>query len=81
MSIAIACPTVTPLVSLVGAFCFSLLGLLIPALIESATYWENDKKRTMRTTRNVVIGILALLALGFGTYSAIHDIKKAKLFG
>ncbi|KAK9871484.1 hypothetical protein WA026_012857 [Henosepilachna vigintioctopunctata] len=38
--LAVAVPTITPFVGLIGAFCFSILGLICPVLIEVITFWE-----------------------------------------
>ena len=37
--LAVAVPTISPFIALIGAFCFSILGLLIPVFIEMITYW------------------------------------------
>ncbi|EFN70451.1 Proton-coupled amino acid transporter 4 [Camponotus floridanus] len=38
--LAIAVPSIEPFIGLIGAFCFSILGLLIPVFIETVTYWD-----------------------------------------
>lgn len=37
--LAVAVPTISPFIGLIGAFCFSILGLLIPVFIEMITFW------------------------------------------
>ncbi|KAF7988941.1 hypothetical protein HCN44_007251 [Aphidius gifuensis] len=64
------------LVGLIGAVCFSILGLLVPAIIESATYWKGDKHRVLRTIKNVIIAIVSILVLIFGSIEAIKEFSK-----
>lgn len=59
------------IVGLIGAVCFSILGLLVPAIIESATYWKDDQHRVLRTIKNVIIAIASILVLIFGSIEAI----------
>lgn len=73
--IAVAVPTIGPFIGLIGAFCFSLLGIVVPVFIEFATYW-NDVTIWM-TLRNVVLIIVGILALVFGTVNSVADIIAA----
>ncbi|KAG8232030.1 hypothetical protein J437_LFUL012054 [Ladona fulva] len=38
--IAVAVPTIGPFMGLIGALCFSVLGIVLPAVIETIIYWE-----------------------------------------
>lgn len=73
--IAIAVPTIVPFVSLIGAFCFSILGLMAPIAIEMFTFWEKGfGKYNWKIVKNLIVGIIAFLALIFGSKAAIEDI-------
>lgn len=73
--LAIAVPTIGPFIGLIGAFCFSILGLLVPVAIETVTYWdEGFGKYNWMVWKNVVVVIFGLMALFFGTQSAVTDI-------
>lgn len=73
--LAIAVPTIAPFIGLIGAFCFSILGLLVPVAIEMVTYWdEGFGKYNWLVWKNILVVIFGLLALFFGTESAIRDI-------
>ncbi|XP_017773645.1 PREDICTED: proton-coupled amino acid transporter-like protein pathetic isoform X2 [Nicrophorus vespilloides] len=73
--IAIAVPTITPFVSLIGAFCFSILGLLVPVFLEIITFWDKGfGKYNWKIWKNVVVVIAGIFALVFGSKSAIEDI-------
>lgn len=73
--IAIAVPTIAPLIGLIGAFCFSILGLLAPVGIEMVVLWNVGFGRfNWIVIKNIVITIVGILALLFGTKSAINDI-------
>jgi len=70
--IAIAVPTIGPFIGLIGAFCFSLLGIIAPVVIEFATF--SDNVTVWMTVRNVVLIVVGILALVFGTASSITEI-------
>lgn len=75
--IAIAVPTIGPFMGLIGAFCFSILGLLFPVLIETVTFWDQGFGRFhWKVWKNIAVTIIGVLALIFGTESAIRDIAK-----
>lgn len=75
VSIAIAIPMIGPLVGLVGALGFSLLGIIVPVVIESITYWEIGYGRfNWRIYKNIFLAVIGLLAIIFGSYQAIKDI-------
>lgn len=75
VAIAIAVPTITPFVSLIGAFCFSILGLLCPVFIEVVTFWDKGFGRYYwKIWKNVIVCIAGMGALIFGSKSAIEDI-------
>ncbi|XP_072400029.1 proton-coupled amino acid transporter-like protein pathetic [Diabrotica undecimpunctata] len=73
--LAIAVPTIIPFVSLIGAFCFSILGLAAPIMIEMLTFWEKGfGKYNWKLFKNLIVFIVAVLALVFGSKAAIEDI-------
>ncbi|XP_044014623.1 proton-coupled amino acid transporter-like protein pathetic [Aphidius gifuensis] len=59
-------PNVIAILGIIGAFFLSILGLLVPVIIETITYWEDDNHRVLRALKNIVIAIVALNALYFG---------------
>lgn len=75
VAIAVAVPTIGPFIGLIGAFCFSLLGIIMPTIIEFATYW--DKVTVWMTIRNAVLISVGILALVFGTSNSVVDIINA----
>lgn len=73
--IAVAVPTIIPFVSLIGAFCFSILGLMCPVFIEVVTFWDKGFGRfNWKIGKDVIIVLVGILALIFGSKSAIEDI-------
>ncbi|XP_043465097.1 proton-coupled amino acid transporter-like protein pathetic [Leptopilina heterotoma] len=75
--LAVAVPTIAPFIGLLGAFCFSILGLLIPVFIETVTYWDiGFGPGNWVAIKNIVICIIGVLALVFGSQSALVDIIK-----
>ncbi|XP_067012756.1 proton-coupled amino acid transporter-like protein pathetic [Anabrus simplex] len=74
---AVAVPKLGPIIGLVGAICFSILGLFCPAIIEIAACWDGGLGiGRWRLYKNIIIAILSGLALISGTYSSIEDIIK-----
>ncbi|XP_063910326.1 proton-coupled amino acid transporter-like protein pathetic [Zophobas morio] len=75
--IAVAVPTIVPFVGLIGAFCFSILGLMCPVFIEILTFWGKGYGFCYwKIIKNVIIVFTGFLALIFGSKSAIQDIVK-----
>jgi proton-coupled amino acid transporter len=65
-------PELGPIISLVGAVCYSTLGLFCPAVIETVTYW--DYGLGWRLWKNILVVIFALIALLTGGYASILEI-------
>jgi proton-coupled amino acid transporter len=65
-------PNLGPIISLVGAVCYSTLGLFCPAVIETVTYWEHGLG--WRLWKNIFIIAFALIALLTGGYASILEI-------
>ncbi|XP_038216222.1 proton-coupled amino acid transporter-like protein pathetic [Zerene cesonia] len=73
--LAVAFPTIGPLMGVIGAFCFSLLGLIAPAFIEIVTYWDIGYGPCKYLIwKNVLVLMFGLFALIFGTKTAILGI-------
>ncbi|XP_015184042.1 PREDICTED: proton-coupled amino acid transporter 1 [Polistes dominula] len=73
--LAVAVPNIGPFISLIGAFCFSILGLFMPALIEIVTYWDTGfGPCKWVAVKNIIICIISIIALIFGSRSAIMKI-------
>lgn len=73
--LAVAVPTITPFVGLIGAFFFSILGLMVPVYIEMITFWDKGfGKYNWKIWKNIIVVISAVLAFIFGSKSAIEEI-------
>lgn len=73
--LAIAVPTIGPFVNLLGAFCFSILGLLAPVFIEMVTYWDDGfGKYNWLVWKNLLVCAFGIFALIFGSKDAIIEI-------
>ncbi|EEB20388.1 proton-coupled amino acid transporter, putative [Pediculus humanus corporis] len=72
--IGMAVPNLEPIISLVGAICFSTLGLLIPAVVDTIVRWPVLGVARWRLIKNIFILLLSLLALFSGTYTSVFDI-------
>ncbi|KAL1456240.1 hypothetical protein WDU94_000985 [Cyamophila willieti] len=78
VGLAVAVPTIGPFLGLIGALCFSFLGLIIPVFIEVVTYWEGGfGAYNWRIYKNILVLIFGILALVFGTQTSMKDIIKA----
>lgn len=71
--IALIIPDLGPFISLVGALCLATLGLFLPAVIETVTYWEKDT-HPWRVIKNVLIIAISIMTTVSGTYSSVQEI-------
>lgn len=77
IGIAVAVPTITPFVGLIGALFFSILGIICPVVIEMITFWNRGfGKYYWRLIKNIIVILAGLIALLFGSKCAIEDIIK-----
>ncbi|EDV96528.1 proton-coupled amino acid transporter-like protein pathetic [Drosophila grimshawi] len=75
--LAISVPTIAPFMGLIGAFCFSILGLIFPVIIELIVHWDSGfGPGNWIVWKNVVIVLCGFGALFFGSVSAVRDIMK-----
>lgn len=73
--LAVAVPTIGPFMGVIGAFCFSILGLIAPAFLEIITFWDIGFGTTYYIIwKNIFVVIFGLFALVFGTKDAIINI-------
>lgn len=73
--LAVAVPSIAPLMGVIGAFCFSILGLIAPAFIEVITYWDiGFGAGKYLIWKNILVVIFGGFALVFGTKEAIAQI-------
>lgn len=76
--VAVAVPTIGPFISLIGALCFSILGIILPCFIECVTFWEDGLgPAKWRLWKNILISIFGVFVLFFGTKDSIIGIQKA----
>jgi len=75
--LAVAVPTISPFISLIGALCFSILGIVMPAFIEVTTFWDHGLgPYRWRLWKNIAVGTCGMMALAFGTYTSIIEIAR-----
>ncbi|XP_023165259.1 proton-coupled amino acid transporter-like protein pathetic [Drosophila hydei] len=75
--LAISVPTIAPFMGLIGAFCFSILGLIFPVIIELVVHWDSGfGPGNWILWKNIIIMLCGVGALIFGSLSAIQDIMK-----
>lgn len=75
--LAVAVPTIGPFVGLIGALCFSLLGIVFPVVIEVITYWDiGFGPGNWLLYKNASVFLFGVLAMVFGSYLSILDIIK-----
>lgn len=77
VSLAVAVPSIAPFMGIIGAFCFSILGLIAPAFIEIITYWDiGFGPGKYLIWKNLLVCVFGMFALIFGTKEAIASIIK-----
>lgn len=75
--VALLVPELEPFISLVGSIFFSILGITIPAVVETISCWDGHLGRgKWRFWKNSTLLIFSLLALIFGSWISISDIIK-----
>lgn len=75
--VALLVPELEPFISLVGSIFFSILGITIPAVVETISCWDGHLGRgKWRFWKNTTLVIFSLLALIFGSWISISDIIK-----
>lgn len=74
--LAIIIPNLGGFISLVGAVCLSMLGLIFPAVIELVTYYENPGlgRYNWRLWKNMFLIVFGIIGFVTGTYVSIEEI-------
>lgn len=74
---AIIVPNLGPLISLVGAVCLSVLGLMFPSVIEIIVVYDQGFGRfNWILWKNLLIIGFGVLGLVTGTMTSLHDMFK-----
>lgn len=73
-AIAIAVPNLDPIISLVGAVFFSVLGILVPAVIETVYVYPNLGIGKWILIKNIFLSVFAIFALISGSIVSIQNI-------
>ncbi|KAK3923360.1 LOW QUALITY PROTEIN: Proton-coupled amino acid transporter-like protein [Frankliniella fusca] len=73
---AVAIPNLGPFISLVGALSLSVVGIMLPALIQLSTFWYHTTGTAFQwlLVKNSLLSIFAIIGLVSGTYASIQDI-------
>ncbi|XP_041972923.1 proton-coupled amino acid transporter-like protein pathetic isoform X2 [Aricia agestis] len=74
--IAVALPMLEQIINIVGALFYSILGLIIPGVIETIFRWENLGKYKWVLWKNILIVLFGFLCLLSGCAVTIMDILK-----
>lgn len=73
--LAIVVPKISPFVGFIGAVCFTMLGLLIPVVIEMITFWdEGFGPCNWIIIKNVIIVIVGVIAAISGANGSLRKI-------
>lgn len=77
--LAVAIPKLDLFISLFGAFCLSLLGIILPAVIESLVFVKTKSgfSKFMIIVKNSLFIIFGLSALVIGTSTTVSAIVKS----
>lgn len=74
MGIGIALPLLEQIINIVGACFYSILGLVIPGIIETVFRWEDLGKCRWILWKNMLIIIFGVFSLVSGCTVTIMDI-------
>lgn len=75
-AITVAVPNLDPIISLVGAVFLSVLGILVPAVIETVYFWPDLGTCKWILIKNILLSIFAMFALVAGSIVSVQDIIK-----
>lgn len=76
---ALVIPNINTMISLVGAFCLSFLGMVFPFLMELCTNWYDEEERfKFCFFKDIVLIFLGFFILFVGTYATLfeHFVKE-----
>ncbi|XP_049808308.1 proton-coupled amino acid transporter-like protein pathetic isoform X2 [Schistocerca nitens] len=76
VGVAAAVPNIGPFISLVGAVSLSTMGIIFPAIIELATFWDSPGLGTCywHLWKNILIIMFGVLGFATGTWSSLREI-------
>lgn len=76
VSLAVAVPKLDLFISLVGAFCLSVVGMALPAFIDCLTYWNyySGFGFGLMVFKNSVLVLFGVFGLVVGTYTSLKTI-------
>lgn len=76
-AIGVAVPNLDPIISLVGAVFFSVLGILVPAVIETVyVHGCGSSNFGWILVKNIILGAFSIFALVSGSIVSIEEIIK-----
>jgi len=70
--VAAAVPNLEFFIALIGAFCLSIVGIVLPSVIQLATFEE--ERCGLRLAKNMFLIVFGLVGLVTGTYISVKDI-------
>lgn len=74
MLVAISCPSLTIILSLVGAMCMSFLGLILPAVLDICVKYDTGYGPIkIYLISSLLLGFLGLVGAIVGTYVPIQE--------
>lgn len=71
---AAAIPFIGLFISLVGALCISVLGIMCPALMEICVFYKDEQLSVLTVVKNIFFIIVGMVGLCVGTYTSVKDI-------
>ena len=80
-ALAVTVPYLDHVISFIGAVNESILCIIVPALIDTASNWNDLGKYNWKAVKNGVIIMIGLFGLVIGTFFITHNIIQCLLFG
>ncbi|XP_075972274.1 proton-coupled amino acid transporter-like protein pathetic [Anticarsia gemmatalis] len=74
--VGVALPYLEQIIDLVGALFYSILGLILPGIMETVFHWDNLGRYNWILYKNILIVFFGMLCLVSGSAVAIMDIIK-----
>lgn len=76
VAIGVALPLLEHIINIVGALFYSILGLIIPAVVETIFRWEDLGRLNWILWKNIIIAVFGIIMLISGCTVTVMDIVK-----
>lgn len=74
VAVAWVCPALGGVISLIGAICLTILGIILPAICDLLLFYEDKSFAAFRMIRNILYIIIGIFVFFVGSYTSVIEI-------